>query len=95
MNQPTEPERRRAVPVDDVLEAFRDLPPMSLERFRADQEKYVDGDAHFDAYLLTVVPVPRPPEPANPTPARQPKRPAVEPVHAKGTVSDLIDDQRR
>jgi prevent-host-death family protein len=29
------------------------------------------------------------------TPARQPKRPAGKPIRAKGTVSDLIADQRR
>ena len=29
------------------------------------------------------------------TPARQPKRPAVKPIKAKGTVSDLVGEQRR
>jgi prevent-host-death family protein len=29
------------------------------------------------------------------TPARQPKRPAARPIKAKGTVSDLVGDQRR
>lgn len=28
-------------------------------------------------------------------PARQPKRPAARPIKAKGTVSDLVGDQRR
>lgn len=28
-------------------------------------------------------------------PARRPKRPAPEPVTARGTVSDLLDEQRR
>jgi prevent-host-death family protein len=29
------------------------------------------------------------------TPARQPKRPAARPINTKGTVSDLVADQRR
>ena len=29
------------------------------------------------------------------TPARQPKRPAARPIKTKGTVSDLVDEQRR
>jgi prevent-host-death family protein len=29
------------------------------------------------------------------TPARQPKRPAPRPINTKGTVSDLVADQRR
>ena len=29
------------------------------------------------------------------TPARQPKRPAARPINTKGTVSDLVGDQRR
>ena len=29
------------------------------------------------------------------TPARRPKRPAGKPIKAKGTVSDLVTDQRR
>ncbi|WP_446225559.1 hypothetical protein ACTWPB_11010 [Nocardia sp. IBHARD005] len=51
INQPTELGRRRAVPVDELLAAFGDLPPMDLERFRADQDEHIDGSAHFDAYL--------------------------------------------
>lgn len=51
INQPAEPSRRRAVPVDELFELFSDLPPMDPDRFRSDQEKYVDGVAHFDTYL--------------------------------------------
>jgi prevent-host-death family protein len=29
------------------------------------------------------------------TPARQPKRPAAKPIRTKGTVSDLVGEQRR
>lgn len=51
VNQPPALTRRRAVPVDELLEAFADLPPMDIERFRADQAEYIDDTAHFDAYL--------------------------------------------
>ncbi|MGQ4616991.1 hypothetical protein [Nocardia sp. R7R-8] len=51
VNQPPTPARRRAVPVDELLEAFADLPPMDAERFRADQAEYIDDSADFDAYL--------------------------------------------
>lgn len=29
---------------------FRDLPPMNAETFRAEQERYADPEARFDAY---------------------------------------------
>jgi hypothetical protein len=44
------PARRQAVPVSELLEMFSDLPPMSVQEFRADQDRYADGDAYFDAY---------------------------------------------
>ncbi|MGW0046275.1 ribbon-helix-helix protein, CopG family [Nocardia cyriacigeorgica] len=51
VNQPTGQGRRRAVPVDELLAAFGDLPPMNLDRFRADQDEHIDDTARFDAYL--------------------------------------------
>lgn len=51
INQPTEPGRRRAVPVDELFAMFGDLPSMDAEQFRADQDEHIDGSAHFDAYL--------------------------------------------
>jgi hypothetical protein len=44
------PARRQAVPVPELLEMFSDLPPMSAQEFRADQDRYSDADAYFDAY---------------------------------------------
>jgi hypothetical protein len=32
------------------MEVFRGLPPMSAETFRADQDRYADTEAYFDAY---------------------------------------------
>lgn len=49
VRQPT-PARRQSVPVTELMALFRDLPPMSAEAFRADQDRYLDSDAHFDAY---------------------------------------------
>jgi hypothetical protein len=49
VQQPT-PVRRRAVPVTELMALFQDLPPMSAEAFRDDQERYADPEAHFDAY---------------------------------------------
>ncbi|MFC4127338.1 hypothetical protein [Nocardia rhizosphaerae] len=43
VNQPAEPGRRRAVPVDELFTTFGDLPPMDLDRFRADQDERIDG----------------------------------------------------
>jgi hypothetical protein len=47
------PVRRQSVPVAELMGLFHDLPPMSAETFRADQDRYADGEAHFDAYERT------------------------------------------
>jgi hypothetical protein len=44
------PVRRQSVPVTELMEVFRGLPPMSAEAFRADQDRYADTEAYFDAY---------------------------------------------
>ena len=44
------PARRQSVPVTDLMTVFQDLPPMSAEVFRADQDRYADAEAYFDAY---------------------------------------------
>jgi hypothetical protein len=44
-------QRRKAVPVAELRDAFADLLPMDADAFRADQDRYVDSDARFDAYL--------------------------------------------
>ena len=44
------PARRQSVPVTELLTLFQDLPPMSAETLRADQDRYADTDAYFDAY---------------------------------------------
>ena len=44
------PARRRSVPVTELMTVFQDLPPMSAEAFRADQDRYADAEAYFDAY---------------------------------------------
>jgi hypothetical protein len=49
VHQPT-PGRRQSVPVTELMTVFQDLPPMSAEMFRADQDRYADAEAHFDAY---------------------------------------------
>lgn len=49
VHQPT-PARRQSVPVTELIMAFQDLPPMSTETFRADQDRYADPEARFDAY---------------------------------------------
>jgi hypothetical protein len=36
--------------VGELMTLFHDLPPMSTEQFRADQGRYADPEAHFDAY---------------------------------------------
>ncbi len=51
VNQPDARNRRKAVPVSELHEIFGGLPPMDAAEFRADQARYVDGDAYFDAYL--------------------------------------------
>lgn len=52
--QPAGQGRRRSVPVDELFEAFGDLPPMDADRFRSDQAEHIDGSVHFDAYLRAV-----------------------------------------
>ena len=42
--------RRQSVPVTELMTMFQDLPPMSAETFRADQDRYADAEAYFDAY---------------------------------------------
>jgi hypothetical protein len=37
------------VPVADLAVLFGDLPPMDAAGFRAEQDRYADTDAHFDA----------------------------------------------
>jgi hypothetical protein len=44
------PQRREAVPAGELLRAFADLPPIDADAFRADQDRHIDNDAHFDAY---------------------------------------------
>ena len=44
------PARRQSVPVTELMSLFQDLPPMSAETLRAEQDRYADGDAYFDAY---------------------------------------------
>lgn len=44
------PARRRSVPVTDLMAVFQDLPAMNAEVFRADQDRYGDAEAYFDAY---------------------------------------------
>jgi hypothetical protein len=48
--QQATPVRRQAVPVTELMALFQDLPPMSAEAFRADQARYADPEAYFDAY---------------------------------------------
>jgi hypothetical protein len=36
--------------VTELVTLFRDLPPMDAETFRAEQEQWVDPEAHFDVY---------------------------------------------
>jgi hypothetical protein len=49
VHQPT-PVRRQSVPVAELATLFGDLPPMNAADFRAEQDRYADADAHFDAY---------------------------------------------
>lgn len=46
----SQPQRRRAVPVREFLAAFSGLEPIDADRFRADQDRYVDTEVRFDAY---------------------------------------------
>jgi hypothetical protein len=52
VRQPT-PQRRQAVPVSELIEAFAGLPPMDVGSFRADQDRHFDAEAYFDAYERT------------------------------------------
>jgi hypothetical protein len=49
VHQPT-PLRRQSVPVAELAALFGDLPPMSPADLRAEQDRYSDAGAHFDAY---------------------------------------------
>ena len=49
VHQPA-PMRRQSVPVTELMTLFQDLPPMNAEAFRADQDRYADTEAYFDAY---------------------------------------------
>jgi hypothetical protein len=49
VHQPS-PQRRQSVPVADLAALFGDLPPMDAADFRAEQDRYADTDAYFDAY---------------------------------------------
>jgi hypothetical protein len=49
VHQPT-PQRRRAVPVTELMEMFADLPPVDVRSFRADLDRYIDSTAYVDAY---------------------------------------------
>ncbi|MFD4355062.1 type II toxin-antitoxin system VapC family toxin [Nocardia sp. NPDC058518] len=79
------PRRREADLMIAAVAAAHRLP---LFTTNPDDFKGTDG-------LLTVVPVPRPPDLPGPRPMRPIKKPAPEPIQTSGTVSDLIDDQRR
>jgi hypothetical protein len=47
------PRRRQWVPAGDLASLFGGLPPVNATEFRAEQERYVDGGAHFNAYTPT------------------------------------------
>jgi hypothetical protein len=49
VHQPT-PLRRQSVPAAELAALFGDLPPMNAADFRAEQDRYADTDAYFDAY---------------------------------------------
>jgi hypothetical protein len=49
VHQPT-PQRRRAVPVTELLEMFADLPPVDAQSFRAGTDANLDSATYFDAY---------------------------------------------
>ena len=49
VHQPT-PLRRQSVPTAELAALFGDLPPMNAADLRAEQNRYADTDAHFDAY---------------------------------------------
>lgn len=49
VEQPTL-ERRRAVPVAELLDLFADLPPMDVASFRDELDQSIDQNAYFDAH---------------------------------------------
>jgi hypothetical protein len=49
VQQPTS-QRRRAVPVAELLDLFADLPPIDVASFRNELDQSIDQDAHFDVY---------------------------------------------
>lgn len=49
-----QPQRRQAVGVAELLSTFSELPPMDVERFRADRDGDVDPAAYFDAYERSI-----------------------------------------
>jgi len=49
VQQPTL-QRRRAVPVAELLDLFADLPPMDVASFRNELDQSVDQDVYFDVY---------------------------------------------
>jgi hypothetical protein len=52
VHRPAALRRREAVDVGELLDAFADLPPIDADAFRANQDHYVDTEAHLDAYEL-------------------------------------------
>ena len=44
------PARRQSVAVTELMTIFQDLPPMSAEALRADQDRYAEAEEYFDAY---------------------------------------------
>jgi hypothetical protein len=49
VQQPTL-QRRRAVPVSELLDLFADLPPVDAASFRHDLDQSINQDAYFDTY---------------------------------------------
>jgi hypothetical protein len=49
VNQPT-PQRRMAVPVSELMDIFADLSPVDAASFRADLDRSIDPEVHFDVY---------------------------------------------
>jgi hypothetical protein len=47
---PAAVQRRRAVPANELLAAFADVPDIDAEQFRADQERHVDPYVRHDSY---------------------------------------------
>jgi hypothetical protein len=49
VQQPTL-QRRRAVPVAELLDLFADLPAMDVASFRSELDQSIDQEAYFDVY---------------------------------------------